>query len=532
MVLGRSRVKTPPAFPRALTSQPADWHLSTGHPIYETNVDLSGAFPGYVERGGRLDHGRLSVYEHGMAIDEGRTNGFYLPFERIVATDEDEFESDGEPLVRIRYQDAHQTRLFSIRPRSPRLVMRSGSGRRTTRLMSVLHEQGAPGGPVDDVPLDAFMTHWGETDAFGHETMVWHGHASASILLTGERLPCDVFVTSKSLVWGRDARSPISRVPLSAIRDVTPGHDGSRNHHPTAFIGIGDSDHDRVEFSFVFNSYESGDRNALERSAFIVHLRSRNVALNHPMPPDQPWMRAAAPDPIPAPIWPSSATAVRNNGTFSRPTSIRPESVERDVAQIPSFRDPVERLRPDRGVMTAHDWTMSGDTVSAWPAAVLPLAGTINGVATEEPLQNEDRLLSEFAQPERLVAPVVTLPAPVDDPVRAYEADALSTLSDVLDVIRRREAGENHATLRRRPPSGAALSAALEAIVDRSGTGNLTMSSADASKTRLLALDDATRRLDVLLPLHANGAISIRELRNRTDALCGELNGVLFAGSR
>ena len=56
MVLGRSRVKTPPAFPRALTSQPADWHLSTGHPIYETNVDLSGAFPGYVERGGRLDH--------------------------------------------------------------------------------------------------------------------------------------------------------------------------------------------------------------------------------------------------------------------------------------------------------------------------------------------------------------------------------------------------------------------------------------------------------------------------------------------
>ncbi|MEZ4624944.1 MAG: hypothetical protein R2843_09185 [Thermomicrobiales bacterium] len=229
MVLGRSRVKTPPAFPRALTSQPAEWHL--GRPsIYETNVDLSGAFPGYVERGGRLDHGRLSVYEHGLAIDEGRTNGFYLPFERIVATDEDEFESDGEPLVRIRYQDAHQTRLFSIRPRSPRLVMRSGSGRRTTRLMSVLHEQGAPGGPVDDVPLDAFMTHWGETDAFGHETMVWHG-------LPAPRFCSPANATMRRLrhteviCWGRDARSPISRVPLSAIRDVTPGHDGSRNHH-------------------------------------------------------------------------------------------------------------------------------------------------------------------------------------------------------------------------------------------------------------------------------------------------------------
>ncbi len=528
MVLGRSRVKTQPAFPRALTAQPSHWH-ATGAPLYEATVDLTGAFPGYIEHGARFDHGRLAVYPHGLAINEGRTNGFFLAFDRIIASDEDAIEFDDEPVIRIRYRDGGDTRLFSIRPRAPRLMLRNGGGRRASKLHTLLLEQGVAGGPVDDIPGDAFLTHWGETDAFGHETMVWHGHVSASLLLTGERAPCDVFITSKSIVWGKDARSPISRVPLHLIRDVTPGHGGARDNHPAAFIGIGDGEFDRVEFSFVFDSYDSPDRNALERSAFIVHLRSRNVALNHPQAPDQPWMRAPIAEPVLTPIWPSSVTAIRGQQAAVRPMHPIDEApVKRD------FRDPVERLRPDRGVMTAFDWSTAGDAVSAWPPTVLPLANAFDGQVTEEPRRDEDRLLSEFSPPEAAVtpeAPVAPLPAPIDDPVRAYESEALSTLNDVLDVVRRREAGEKSANIHRRPPSGAALSAALETVVNRVERNEVSPPDAAARKTRLLALDDATRRLDVLLPLHANGAISIRELRDRTDALCQELNGVLFAGS-
>jgi hypothetical protein len=44
----------------------------------------------------------------------------------------------------------------------------------------------------------------------------------------------------------------------------------------------------------------------------------------------------------------------------------------------------------------------------------------------------------------------------------------------------------------------------------------------------LLALDDAAHRLTVLLPLHANGAITTDELLARRDALCAELGSTFF----
>lgn len=535
MVLGRTRVKTHPAFPRALSSQPGDWQFSAGSPLYESMVDLSGAFPGYVERGARLEHARMSAYDHGFAVDEGRTTGFYLPYSQIIASDEDDTGFEDDQVIRIRYREGAETRLFSIRPRSPRLMLRSGANRRASRLLTILHEQGVAGGPVDDIPIDSFLTHWGDTEAFGNEAMVWHGHASASMLLSGETIACDVFITSRSLVWGKDARSPISRVPLSAIRDVTPGHAGSRGHQPAAFIGIGDGEYDRVEFGFIFDSYESSDRNALERSAFIVHLRSRNVTLSHPAAPDQPWMRSPLPDPIPSPIWPSSVTAIRAQYDLTKSASIHADGDRPNVTHVANFRDPAERLRPDRGVMTAHDWTADGISVSSWPATVLPMARTINGVAIEEPRLEEDRVLSEFSPPESRVKlePIATpLPVPIEDPVRAYEAEALSSLNEVLDIVRRRESGDTGASFHRRPPSGAALTSALASVVERVHLNVIDADAGSLKKRRLLALDDAARRLDVLLPLHANGAISIRELRDRTDALCLELNGALFSGSR
>ena len=486
MVLGRSRAKTQPAFPQGISSPAAEWRVISSTPIYETTAELEGAFPGYVERGGRLEHARLVLYENAIAVEEGRTHGFFLPFDRIVATDDEVIESEDDQTVRIRYRDGVDTRLFSIRPRAPRLMLRSG-GRRNSRLLTELIEAGAPGGPVDDVPIDAFLTHWGETDAFGNETMVWHGHASASILLTGDRTPCDVFITSKSLVWGKDARSPISRVPLNAIRDVTPGNGGSRANSPAAFIGIGDGEFDRIELSFTFDSYDSGDRNALERSAFIVHLRSRNVPLNHPKPPDQPWMRAPHIDQIPTPIWPSSVTALR--GQYDQVRTLHTEDAnDVEAPLVPRFRDPAERLRPDRGVMTAHDWTSSGESVSVWPAAVSPIARTLDGRAIEEPRNTEDAVQSAPApRQEEVLSMDATVNAglPIDDPVRAYESDALSSFNDVLDVVRRREAGDKLAQSHRRPPSGAALSAALEEIVDRMGRQELSNAEASNKKARL-----------------------------------------------
>jgi hypothetical protein len=372
--------------------------------------------------------------------------------------------------------------------------------------------------------------------------------------LTGDRIPCDVFITSKSLVWGKDARSPISRVPLHAIRDVTPGQGGSRAQHPAAFIGIGDSVHDRIEFSFVFDTYDTEDRNALERSAFVVHLRSRPVPLAYPQAPQQPWITPELPEPLHAPIWPSSVTALRAPQAADQWRPERHHDATPENPPVAAFRDPAERLRPDRGVMTAHSWT-PGDPASAWPQPVVPIADVVDGAAIEEPVASADVVLSEWSVPDSMPAiadapagptarritvitpkphgpAAVPAPAKPTDPVQAYEVNAVASLTDILDVVRRREAGELDAITTKRPPSGLALSAALETIVDRMGRGDLTPEQATRLKTRLLGLDDATRRLDVLLPLHANGAVTTAELRSRCDGLCADLGSILFAGTR
>jgi hypothetical protein len=528
-----------------------DWRSRLGTPVFETIADLHGAFPGYLECGARLDHVQLRVYESALTIDEGRNRGFLLPFGEIIATDEGEADSIEEQLIRIRYRDGADSRLFAIRPRANRLAIRGG--RRSIRLLDELRARNVPAGPLDDIPVDAFVTNWGETDAFGNEAMVWHGHASASLMLTGDRFACDVFITSKSLVWGRDARSPISRVPLHAIRDVTPGQGGSRSQHPAAFIGIGDSAHDRIEFSFVFDTYDTEDRNALERSAFVVHLRSRPVPLAYPQAPQQPWLLPEHPEPVHAPIWPSSVATLRAplGAGMWRPERDEEEPDQRTVAP---FRDPAERLRPDRGVMTAHRWASPGDPVTAWPQPVLPIAEVIEGAAVEEPVASGDVVLSEWSVPETMpaiadtpasrparaitviksegldVTPAVSTSAQLD-PVRDFEVEILATLTEILDVIRRREDGDISAELNRRPPTGSALSIALEAIVDRMGRGDMAPDQATRRKSLLLGLDDAVRRLDVLLPLHANGAVTTAELRTRCDALCADLGAVLFAGT-
>jgi hypothetical protein len=70
--------------PQTLLSLSDDWRTRLGSPVYETVADLQGAFPGYLEHGARLDHAQLRVYETALTVDEGRTRGFLLPFDRIT----------------------------------------------------------------------------------------------------------------------------------------------------------------------------------------------------------------------------------------------------------------------------------------------------------------------------------------------------------------------------------------------------------------------------------------------------------------
>lgn len=538
MVLGLIRPRTRVDFSLTPVEDPAiAWEASRGRLVHECVGDLNGAFPGYTETGGRIDHAQIRLWERYLVVDETSKHGFALSLDQIIATDDGEPDAFGEGGVRIRYQDGAESRLFSLRPRAGRLTLRGG--RRSNRLFDELYALGVPGGPVEDVPVDAFITHWGDTQAFGHEAVVWHGLASASLALTGDRSPCDVFITAKSLVWGRDARSPISRVPLAAIRDVTPGKSGSRSGQAAAFIGLGDGSHNRVEFPFVFDAYGTDDRNALERSAFVVHLRSRPVALAYPGAPYRPWLPPvpSAFD-LPEPLWPSNSVVVRAPERLGeRVTLVRDPKAEADETKKPRHADPAERLRPDRGVVTAEEWIAKGDAAPSWPVTPLP-----EPIDEAEALAAEDVVLSEWSVPESVAssadaclidvqhsaadAPVcVELPA-----VCAFEAAAILTLSETLEVIRRRVNGDMEARPASRPPSGTTLAAALDEVIEAMARGDVAPELALKRKQRLLALDDTAHRLTVLLPIHANGAITTDELLARRDALCAGLGATFFHG--
>lgn len=557
MVLGLTRGRSRSAAATQIAN-PADssWHDSAGALVYETTCEIGGAFPGYIEEGAYMEHAQVRLYQHLLVVEEGRQHGFTLSFDRIVATDDGDQTDIDDAMIRVRYRDGEETRLFSIRPRASRLMFRGG--RRAFRLLDELATLGVPGGPLDDIPADTYVTSWGETDAFGHETMVWHGHASASLMLRGERATCDVFITSKSLVWGRDARSPIARVPIESIRDVVPGHGGARNPHPMAFIGIGDSEFERVEFSFVFDAHDTDDRNALERSAFVVHLRSRQVALAYPERPAQPWLTPIeVAEEAPRPLWPEHSVAMRQPNRLGQRIRDRITGDEIDEPLKPAFRDPAERLRPDRGVITAEDWATQGDSVPSWAVPAAKPVDFVEGEAIEiEPIPSGDVMLSEWAPPEsafverpveqpsveeappaaeppRMVELIVEEPLEPEpdegDRAQSFEVEALAMLSDILAIIRRRETGDLAATSDRRPPSGATLAAALDAVTARHERGDIDAESASERRARLLNLDDVVRRLDVLLPLHANGAVTTAELSTRRDALCADLSAALFA---
>ncbi|MGH2548697.1 MAG: hypothetical protein ACRDHN_04875, partial [Thermomicrobiales bacterium] len=60
MVLGlsRGRMRTSAAAQLAI---PADtsWHDSAGSLVYETTCEITGAFPGYTDQGGRIEHAQV-----------------------------------------------------------------------------------------------------------------------------------------------------------------------------------------------------------------------------------------------------------------------------------------------------------------------------------------------------------------------------------------------------------------------------------------------------------------------------------------
>lgn len=296
MVLGLNRIK-----PRMDNNGPTpirngvipagmskNWHQERGALLFEAQVDVIGGFPGFADRGCWLTDAQFRVTEHFVLVDEGLPHGFGLPLKWIEGSALIAQHNREDYGLRIFYRDGIGPRLFTLRFRASRIAMRGV--RRSVRAQDSLHAAGLADRFSANPPSEpSFTLPWDQTSQFEGENVIWMGRANAPIRVGREATGSDIWLTTKSLIWGSGDGLGVNRVPLPLLMDVVSTRLRDRLGTPAVYVGIGDENTGRFEIPFVFDALTPPDRNFRERGAFLVGLRSRGVPEGFAAPYCQPW---------------------------------------------------------------------------------------------------------------------------------------------------------------------------------------------------------------------------------------------------
>ena len=296
MVLGRSRPR-----PRADGSrlfavrdtsfalQPAQsWSHERGSTLFTAGVDVLGGFPGYADRGCLLTGAQLRITDRYLLVDEGQAQGFGLPIDWLDGTVLVDLPGRDDYAVRVFYRSGGCSRLFTLKFRGG--LVGGRGGRKSLRAREALHAAGLDDRYAEHPPLEPeFTLPWEQTREFEHENVIWTGRASAPVRVGAESAPSEVWLTTKSLIWGSGDGEGINRIPLPLLMDVVSTRLRDRIGTPVIYVAIGDGTTGRYELPFAFNLHTPPDRNFRERGAFLVGLRSRGLGDGIAAPYSQPW---------------------------------------------------------------------------------------------------------------------------------------------------------------------------------------------------------------------------------------------------
>jgi hypothetical protein len=272
-----------------------DWHTHRGAVRFESSCDLFGGFPGFAHAGGAHSGAQLRITDHFLLIDDGKSSGFGLPITWLEGAVVLPLEGRDEPGLRIFYRDGVCPRVFTIRFRGGRLSMRAH--RRAEHSLNVLTSLGMNDSFALEAPAEPnFCVPWDQTRQFEMENVVWTGATSGPLHVGLDSAPADVWLTTKSLIWGCPGGEGINRVPLPLLQDVTTAQVDDRHQTPAVYVSFGDETTGRFDLAFLFNRYDA-ERNLRERGAFLVGLRSRGIPLGSPVPRYQPWRITTYPGP-------------------------------------------------------------------------------------------------------------------------------------------------------------------------------------------------------------------------------------------
>jgi hypothetical protein len=576
MVLGITRARPRPVGRTALaapfnwleTAAGDEWAAERGPIRFQAHVAVTGGYPGFTQRGFSLNNVQLRVSDCYLLIDEGNPCGFGLPVQWLDGAAIVARPGREAPALRIFYRDGAAARHFTVRFRGGLRSLRRGCD--AERLRQLLLDLGLPDRPEDrDPSAPDIRVPWEETRRFERENVIWRGAATAPILVGEDTVPADVWLTTRSIIWGASDGDGINRLPFDVVSDVVTGQENSRAAPPAVYLAFLDTAIGRVRFElpFVFDQY-SAERNLRERGAFLVGLRSRGVALGFPAPLIQPWRRSTQP-----------------TGTFAGRSQSFPSADGEDDAQLATAM--AHRCRHllgglARQMPSPSEFTRAGQRRLSefsheppneeewWPRSP--------DVSQEhrEPLgpQDSDVVLAEFSAPTEIELPAWTVAStdialasewyePVEDgtaecaaeappvpevdlaetdvPVigdslrldcaRAYEAAHLSLLSEALIAIRDRIAGLPSRPLRGSMPAQAVEREAFAEFRAAERAGQMTHEEAEMRKLRLSAISEATRRLRSLVELRDAGHLTDAELALKRAEISEELSDLILAGS-
>ncbi|MEA2593925.1 MAG: hypothetical protein QOF01_394 [Thermomicrobiales bacterium] len=268
------------------------WHAERGEILFEASCDVVGGFPGFAALGGRLDDVRLRVTERYLLVGDGDDLGFGFPIRLIEGIAFVPVSEDDEYGLRVFYQDGVSPRLFTVRFHGNRLSMRGGS-RAARAHLSLLRVGLDDRFAVSPPPDPNFMVSWDQTAEFEAENVIWTGQAAVPRLIGLESVPGNVWLTTRSLIWGCESVAGVHRVPLSLLSDVAAATLADRAATPALYVGLGDETTGHFDLAFLFDRQSTSDHNLRERGALLVGLRSRGVPVGTPTPPFQPWRLAA-----------------------------------------------------------------------------------------------------------------------------------------------------------------------------------------------------------------------------------------------
>lgn len=293
--------------------QVREWTSERGQILFEASAEIIGGFPGYADRGCLLDSAHLRITDRYLIASDGQPQGFAVPLDSIEGSALVAQPGRDDHALNIFYRAGETTRLFTIRFRTTRIGGRVP--RRSLRAQQALHTAGIVDRYAADPPQQPnFTVPWEQTREFDNENVIWTGRAHAPLYVGGDLVPSDVWLTTKSLIWGSGSGNGINRIPLPLIMDLVATRLRDRFGTPVVYLAIGDASTGRYELPFTFNIQSPPDRNFRERGAFVVGLRSRGIVDGTTAPCCQPW-RTTPPASRPEPI----ADAFSGDGASDEP---------------------------------------------------------------------------------------------------------------------------------------------------------------------------------------------------------------------